>query len=259
VDPVVAAAACVTALQTLASREADPATEGVVVSVTRLSTPRESTALNVMPDEVELGGTIRAFTVEAFERMQRRVYEVIRAQAQLHNCNATVDADGRIPYPPVVNEATLVDVGLRLAAQLNGAADAVQTQAAPIMVSHFIYQQPTELASWPADEQRLALTAPHSIDSACAPIPYPYPRHRSLMRSRARLRVATAAASGGSPPSTAAVTACSHVVARLQPQGAEDFAFYAQQAPSAFFFVRGHPPSRTLPCMHRACTLHHSA
>jgi len=58
VDPVVAAAACVASLQTLASREADPATEGVVVSVTRFNTPRESTALNVMPDEVELGGTI---------------------------------------------------------------------------------------------------------------------------------------------------------------------------------------------------------
>jgi hypothetical protein len=175
VDPVVAAAACVTALQTLASREADPATEGVVVSVTRLSTPRESTALNVMPDEVELGGTIRAFTVAAFERMQRRVYEVIRAQAQLHHCNATVDADGRIPYPPVVNEARLVDVGLRLAAQLNDAADAVQTQAAPIMVRQFINQQPTELASWPADEQSYVLTQPHSIDSACAPIPYASP------------------------------------------------------------------------------------
>jgi hypothetical protein len=29
---------------------------------------------------VELGGTIRAFTVEAFDRMQRRVYEIIAAQ-----------------------------------------------------------------------------------------------------------------------------------------------------------------------------------
>ena len=33
-----------------------------------------------------------------------------------------------------MNEPRLVDVGLRLASQLNGAVDAVQTQAAPIMV-----------------------------------------------------------------------------------------------------------------------------
>ena len=58
VDPVVAGAACVAALQTLASREADPATEGVVVSVTRFLTPADSTALNVMPDEVRWVGAL---------------------------------------------------------------------------------------------------------------------------------------------------------------------------------------------------------
>lgn len=179
VDPVVAAAACVAALQTLASREADPATEGVVVSVTRFNTPRESSALNVMPDEVELGGTIRAFTVAAFERMQRRVYEVIGAQAQLHGCNATVDADGRIPYPPVVNEARLVDTGLRLAAQLNGAVDAIQTQAAPIMVRDFN----SPLSGLSGLQTRNAACSPHHTASTVPvhPLHTSHSRHRSLI------------------------------------------------------------------------------
>jgi hypothetical protein len=52
------------------------------------------------------------------------------AQAAIHGCNATVHSAGRIPYPPVVNDAALVTRGLQLAAQFAVA----ETQAAPIMV-----------------------------------------------------------------------------------------------------------------------------
>ena len=84
-DPVVAAAAIVSSLQTLAAREVDPATDGVVVSVTKFQTP-DGGALNVMPDEVHLGGTIRALNNPTFQYMQERVYAVIRGQAEQYRC-----------------------------------------------------------------------------------------------------------------------------------------------------------------------------
>lgn len=51
------------------SSQADPASDGVVVSVTQLHTPSGG-AVNVMPDEVVIGGTIRALTPETFTRIQ---------------------------------------------------------------------------------------------------------------------------------------------------------------------------------------------
>ena len=70
VDPVVCAAHVVTAAQTLASREADPASEGCVVSITRVSAGKG--AYNVIGQRVKLAGTLRALTSGGFERLRRR-------------------------------------------------------------------------------------------------------------------------------------------------------------------------------------------
>lgn len=67
VDPVVAAASLVGALQTLVSRET-PALGSAVVSVTMV---RAGDAYNVIPDDVMLGGTLRALTHEHMMLMKR--------------------------------------------------------------------------------------------------------------------------------------------------------------------------------------------
>ncbi|MER8480860.1 M20 aminoacylase family protein [Mesorhizobium sp. M1163] len=58
IDPVVVGAQIVLALQTLVSRNTNP-TEALVVSVTRFNA---SQAYNVIPDTVELGGTVRTLS-----------------------------------------------------------------------------------------------------------------------------------------------------------------------------------------------------
>lgn len=58
-DPVVAASMAVVALQPLLSRETDP-TEGGVVTVSRFNTGPG--ASNILPDSVEISGTIRGFS-----------------------------------------------------------------------------------------------------------------------------------------------------------------------------------------------------
>ena len=59
IDPTLAASHVVIALQSIASRNVDPV-EAIVVSVTSFQT--SSTAFNVIPDTVELRGTIRTLT-----------------------------------------------------------------------------------------------------------------------------------------------------------------------------------------------------
>src|SRR5436190_10693330 len=62
VDPVVAAAHVITALQTIASRNVDPL-DAVVVSVCSMATSQVG-AFNVIPESVQLIGTVRSFKAE---------------------------------------------------------------------------------------------------------------------------------------------------------------------------------------------------
>lgn len=104
VDPVVAAAAVVTALQTLVSREADP-TRATVVTVARFNTGPG--ASNVIPDAVSLAGTLRALTSAEFEAARQRIQEVGEGVAAAHRCTFTIEWEPQ-PYAPTVNDGGTV-------------------------------------------------------------------------------------------------------------------------------------------------------
>jgi amidohydrolase len=104
VDPVVAGAAFVQAAQTLVSRVLDPIDAGVV-SVTQF---HAGEAYNVIPDRAELCGTVRTFSAEVRDRLERGLRQVAEGIAQSHGVQ--VDFEFRRGYPPTVNtvaEATL--------------------------------------------------------------------------------------------------------------------------------------------------------
>ena len=111
VDPVVAASAIVLALQSLVSRETSP-TDSAVISVTRFNTG--AGASNVIPSEVALKGTLRALTTETNERLHRRIEEVVVGTAKVHGCNISSFDWSPSPYPPTVNDATMVDLAADL-------------------------------------------------------------------------------------------------------------------------------------------------
>jgi hippurate hydrolase len=96
-DPVVGAAALITALQTLVSRRLDPSIPGVVT----VGTVHAGTADNIIPSSAELTGTIRAVTgasrellVEELRRMSAQVAAAYRLEARVTFDQGT---------PPVVN------------------------------------------------------------------------------------------------------------------------------------------------------------
>jgi len=105
VDPIVAAAGAVRAVQALVSRETNPL-ESSVVSVTRF---HAGDAYNVIPDEAEFGGTMRSLTHAGMDRLRSRFEEVVEHTARAHGCTATVDwmAETQPYYPPTVNDAAL--------------------------------------------------------------------------------------------------------------------------------------------------------
>ncbi|MDQ7840252.1 MAG: amidohydrolase [bacterium] len=104
VDPIVAAAHVVTALQTIVSRETAPLDAAVVT----IGTVHAGTAFNIIPDRVEMRGTVRAFTGEIRERTLRRVEEIVVGVAGAVRCGAKVT--NRFGCPPVVNDAAVTAV-----------------------------------------------------------------------------------------------------------------------------------------------------
>ena len=126
IDPVVAAAQVVMALQTLVSRETSPFAPAVV-SIGRIT---GGSAFNVIADEVHLRGTVRAVDADDRERLLRRVAEVAAAIASASG--ATADFERANGCPPVVSDAGSVAVVRRAAAAAVGEENVVTPQ--PITV-----------------------------------------------------------------------------------------------------------------------------
>lgn len=104
VDPIVASAGVINALQSLTSREVHPL-DSAVVSV---CTIHAGDAHNVIPGEVSLGGTIRTFSGETRELVLKRFREIISGIAAAHNCQAEVEL--RSVSPAVQNHPEIAAV-----------------------------------------------------------------------------------------------------------------------------------------------------
>jgi amidohydrolase len=97
IDPIVAAASIIGALQTIVSRRLDP---GVAAIVT-IGSIHGGSAPNVIPERVQLTGTLRAMVPDVRAALHREVSSVATAVAAAHGATAKVSIE-RGP-PPVVN------------------------------------------------------------------------------------------------------------------------------------------------------------
>ena len=127
-DPVVAAAQVITALQTIASRNANPV-DAIVVSVCSMETSQLG-AFNVIPGHVLLVGTVRSFKQETRELAERRVREIATAISQALGTSAEVEY--RRGYPATVNTEHEAVFAARVGERVFGAANVI-TDAEPTM------------------------------------------------------------------------------------------------------------------------------
>ena len=98
-DPIVGAAAIVSALQTIVSRRLNPATPGVVT----VGSIHAGTAPNVIPDRARLAGTVRAIEPESRQLMLDEVRRLAESVAQSYRLDARVVLD--MGTPPLINPA----------------------------------------------------------------------------------------------------------------------------------------------------------
>ncbi|MGV2103867.1 M20 aminoacylase family protein [Rhizobium sp. 21-4511-3d] len=97
VDPVLASASLITALQSVVSRNVDPQ-EMAVVTVGSI---HGGSASNVIPESVELKLTMRAYSESVRERLETRIPALARAQTE--SFGATAEVDYRRGFPALVN------------------------------------------------------------------------------------------------------------------------------------------------------------
>jgi amidohydrolase len=157
IDPIVAAAHVVTALQTVVSRETSPL-EAVVLTI---GTIAGGTAFNIIPDQVEMRGTVRAFTDDSRQRVLQRIEEVATTTAAAHRARATVTH--RFGCPPVVNDPRVTAVVEQVATDIVG-AEQVRTAelwTASDDMAYFLQRAPGCYFNVGSQDAQRRLDAPH--------------------------------------------------------------------------------------------------
>jgi hippurate hydrolase len=96
-DPIVAAAAVITALQTVVSRRLDPSAPAVLT----VGSIHAGIASNVIPETASLTGTLRAMDATSRQRLRDELTRIATSVAEGHGVTATVTVEHGTP--PIVN------------------------------------------------------------------------------------------------------------------------------------------------------------
>ena len=115
VDTTVMAAQAVLALQTITSRNADPV-EQIVVSVTAFET--SSKAFNVIPQRVQIKGTVRTMSADMRSLAEKRINEICNGIAGTFG--GTADVTYHRGYPVMVNHEEQTEFAADVARSISG-------------------------------------------------------------------------------------------------------------------------------------------
>ncbi|HEX5501058.1 MAG TPA: amidohydrolase [Thermomicrobiales bacterium] len=114
VDPIVIAAQCVVALQTLVSREVNPLRQ-VVITVGSF---HAGTVSNIIPPEAVFQATVRTFDPAVRRQMAERVPALVKGIAAALRGEAEIEYT--FGYPPVINDAAATALVREVAVDLVG-------------------------------------------------------------------------------------------------------------------------------------------
>ena len=118
IDSTIVGSTLVLALQTIASRNADPIGQ-IVVSVTSFET--SSKAFNVIPQRVELKGTVRTMSKEMRDLAETRMKEIAAGIAATYG--AKIEVNYMRNYPVMVNHEEQTAFAAEVATAVSGSCE----------------------------------------------------------------------------------------------------------------------------------------
>ncbi len=122
IDPVLVAAHIITAAQSIVSRNVSPL-DSAVVSVCAVQSG-DLAAMNVIPGEARLTGTVRTFRASTQDLVEKRLNEVVQSIAAAFGASATINY--RRMYPATINSEREAILAAEVAEQLVGAEHVVR-------------------------------------------------------------------------------------------------------------------------------------
>ncbi len=114
VDPIVVAAQCIGALQTLISREVNPLRQAVIT----VGSLHAGTVANIIPEEAIMKATVRTFDPWVRQNLAERIPALIKGIATAMRAEA--DVQYRLGYPTLVNDAAMSDLVREVAREVVG-------------------------------------------------------------------------------------------------------------------------------------------
>ncbi len=124
IDPIVVGAQIVMALQTIVSRSVNITEAPAVVTIGAFN---GGNRFNIVPETVELLGTVRAFNEDVRKDIHRRIRDITTKTADA--LGATADITYGIGYPATINDAALTE---RMAPTLRRVAGADNVKIGPL-------------------------------------------------------------------------------------------------------------------------------
>jgi hippurate hydrolase len=124
VDPVPVTAAIIQALQAIVSRNVDPLKSAVV----SISTIHGGDAFNVVPQAIEMSGTVRTLDAQVRDRIEARLHETVTGVAAAFGASAVLSYTRC--YPAMVNHSRNAILAMEAAREVAGKAN-VMTDPPP--------------------------------------------------------------------------------------------------------------------------------
>ena len=156
-DPILAASIGVVAMQSVVSRFVDP----LHPAVATVGSMHGGSACNIIPEVVELIGTLRSVDPEVRLLQRERVEEALAGAARSGGCE--LEFEIRPGYPAVVNDAESVKIVGSVAGKLFGREKVFETPplAASEDFAYFLQKVPGAFILLGAGNVERGITAPH--------------------------------------------------------------------------------------------------
>ena len=121
VDPVLVACHLIQSFQIISSRMMDPI-EPVVISVTKIEAGESA---NVISDECKLLGTVRTFSIDALDQIEKNMSDMCENLPKIFGANIFFKFQRQ--YPPTINHKEQTEIAAKLAEQIVGTENVCRT------------------------------------------------------------------------------------------------------------------------------------
>ncbi len=136
IDPVITSAQIISGLQNIVARQIDVSKEPAVVTV---ATIHGGTRKNIIPDQVEMTGTIRTFDEDMRRDVHARIKHIAESIAHANNATAEVKIDKAVPV--TANDPALTEKMLPTLKRIGGEGGSKENQRVMVAEDFSYFQQ----------------------------------------------------------------------------------------------------------------------